>query len=843
MRREDIISVAISQGGPFHFQTLAKRTSNADLLDALSHAHMVVVLIAPYGSKAKTALVGWKSANVASARKAQEEQVKEKDKEIEKEKPKPALLNPCFVSLKNPKNKGSQETALTEAALAEYLWCKVDSQSLMPGDNVTFTLFQKGVAGEADEKLVVVQGGVSEGRSDDSALAGWKVSSEVGGKVFNPEKDEIYFIAKQQSHSLETRSGKIKIGPLRGDCAEVHDSLFDHNSALMALSPMNDKDAFHGLTILAEAIAYSMKNRDRDCVIYGHADTTGDAQYNMEISKLRAESVKALLDGNKNAWVNIAQKKGSVESLEKYLLAFHHAFGWDCDPGIVDHKISATTQAAIRNFQTSFNAEHEGNLRVTWEMDTETWGAIFHVIYEQLGMLVEAKGVNTKTAKVQYNPKEGGVVACGEKYPLEAKEKDGFKSQKNRRVEIAFVQQGKVMPKTRRDIRLNPIEIRAGERKAKESVKKDGITGLEMWCRHNLEGEEGHEKHEGKGEHHKEGKPEKSSPKHPRTANQNQILEVVPAILRGDEITLNAKFDRAPSEVNWTATGWTEEKKQGREVKVKVRGFRSEIEKVLPVKGVWAANFNPHVVKVSAKDELGNEIHGTVHAYPNISDTYTIDFSEKLKAFKKITESFKKVTHVLGRELELKYFEGKVVLEGGFKEDEKSSKAFFGFDVAVGFSPLFGGEMKFPIPIGGILEMVPRGLKDYAANVEADFDLSGEFNLNGHLIRKGVDDYRVTGGLSGSVKLGISMNAHIGKKLLELEVGMAAEISAKIPLVAEAEENFSVWKIGFEAEVSFEGLKGVMVWKILHGTWVKEKSVTLIGDVELVKKEKFWVIN
>ena len=70
---------------------------------------------------------------------------------------------------------------------------------------------------------------------------------------------------------------------------------------------------------------------------------------------------------------------------------------------------------------------------------------------------------------------------------------------------------------------------------------------------------------------------------------------------------------------------------------------------------------------------------------------------------------------------------------------------------------------------------------------------------------------------------------------------MAAEINAKAPLFIDASENFKKWQVGFEAQVSFEGLKGIMIWKILHGTWTKEKSVTLIDEIELFKSEPIWI--
>jgi outer membrane protein OmpA-like peptidoglycan-associated protein len=594
-----------NNGRSFGSNRFNQYTSPKEIILALSIRGEISILGAIYGSPANRQLTAWATAKTSLYRKVVEEKLEAEAAEVEKEKVKPRLFNPTWVWLADPKKPDCEEKSISEGTLYDSVWCKVDTEGLMPSDGVTYAIFLKAAAGGEDTKLTTLSGRVGEGRRDNAAVAGWMFEAKYAGKSLALDKDELYFIARRQSDNLEVTSGKIKVGPQKGDCAEVHDSLFDHNSALMALSPVGAADAFEALNILADALIYATDHEDRECLIYGHADTTGDAAYNVEISKLRAQSVRALLDGKKEDWVSIALKKGSNESLEKYLLAFHHAFGWECDPGIVDGTFSAATKAAVENFQSSFNGEHDGHLEVDGNMGRESWGAVFHILEEQLGLLVEAKGRDPKKLRMRYAAQDGGIVACGEKYPVDAKEKDGFKSQKNRRVEIAFVNTARGVPKTRREILLAPIEIRAGNVKVKEKATSS-ITGITLTCGH-----------ETQIESLRSDKKETFN----RKVKQGQVLEIVADIARGDKITLDAEGPGA-NDCEWITEGWDENKGSGKSFSISAKGVKR------PAEQLWIPHFKPHVIKVKANGKDGKELTAEVHAYPAEQSQVKIDFKK-----------------------------------------------------------------------------------------------------------------------------------------------------------------------------------------------------------------------
>lgn len=246
-----------------------------------------------------------------------------------KEEPTPSLFDPAWIGIVE-----GAETELDLAPLGMAVSCKVNTDHMSLGDNVVITVFLKGRNGAVDARLETLSGRVGEGRDDEAAVANWVVPETGDGSDLEPEKDKIYFVAKRNAEKLSVQSPIIGLARMPGKCAEVRDALFFRDSALMSLLPVGG-GAFASLGILADAFAYGSDHPDKAVILYGHADTTGVAGYNVSISRRRAEAVKALLDGAADAWVAIALEKGSHESLANLLSACATVFGWDCDPGAI----------------------------------------------------------------------------------------------------------------------------------------------------------------------------------------------------------------------------------------------------------------------------------------------------------------------------------------------------------------------------------------------------------------------------------------------------------------------------------------------------------------------------
>ncbi len=783
---------------------------------ALLRQGKIALVAAPYGSPARKQLDAWKGATLASSRKAMEEKAAEEAAEVEKEKPKPALVNPSWVRLEKPKSPEGKEDTLTCAAPSDSVWCKVETQGMMPGDSILFTVFLKGEKGAADMKLTSIAGRVGENRKDDSAVSKWMVESVIHGNPVTMEKDRFLFIAKCSAHNLELKGQELTVVPLEVDGIEVPDVLFAHNSALPLLCAPDerDEDGFSSLNHYAQALVYGAENPDLAILIYGHTDTSGGEAYNLELSRLRAEAVKALLDGDENAFTKVAKQKSGDETLSAYMDSFHKALRWDTaatqsegqpdgqgsdeNPAGASGPISRTV---IRNFQAAYNADFEGNLHVDGAMGTETWGAIFKVLRQQIGMLVEAKGGDPKQAKPRFVSEGGGIEACGEEYPIEAKEKDGFRSQKNRRVEIAFIPEAKPKPQVRKHVHVKPLPPKI------EKVDRPpaSVTSIDFWCGH---------------EHEK------------RKAKNGEVLEVVAATVGGDAITLRAQGEGAKDLV-WEAPGLFDGKKTGAEIKFTVHGFRSN-----PVTW-WFPDVLPQKYQLNVTAPGGKTLSCSIWNYPNDERTVEID---AWKAGKIIHDAVKKIAWVLKEEDEkhFEFLQGKVRGKTGFKEDaefdEFPTKVLFGYSIEAAFSPLIkcSLKVKYPTPISAI----PQMIKKYTADIDAYLELGGAISCTFSFLKESNKGKKFKGKGGGAIEIAIGLEANVGaSKILKVDGKGVSGFEVEVTHKEEDGKKSISEKLILEIEPMWSGLTASILFDLWDGTVSYSRKVTLLDPHKFEKIE------
>ncbi len=147
----------------------------------------------------------------AMAKAKQEAEKEVQEALLAEEKPKPKLISPEWVWLSDPKLPGCEEKVLSECALLDAAWCKVDTEGLMPGDLITFVIFLKGRDGKPDTSITTESGSVGKARKDEAAVGKHVINESVQGRKLDPKLDKIYFIAKQSSHKLEARSPDLKL--------------------------------------------------------------------------------------------------------------------------------------------------------------------------------------------------------------------------------------------------------------------------------------------------------------------------------------------------------------------------------------------------------------------------------------------------------------------------------------------------------------------------------------------------------------------------------------------------------------------------------------------------------
>jgi peptidoglycan hydrolase-like protein with peptidoglycan-binding domain len=231
------------------------------------------------------------------------------------------------------------------------------------------------------------------------------------------------------------------------DFIEIADIHFNHNCALPCL---DSKGELIGL--LAQAFEYAKKYPDRECIVEGHADTSGDPDYNLAISKRRGEAVKALLSNEISLWNGVVDANGSnhkieTEDYQATLKGLAEKYSWPCDPGAVDNKNGPKTEAAVKGFQTEYNKRFSKDLKVDGSVGPKTWEAIGLTIRSLLEDHLKNNLKLDPIPKITYGYPDGnGIYPCGESCPIENAGDSDYKSAENRRVELVFYKKGDPAP-------------------------------------------------------------------------------------------------------------------------------------------------------------------------------------------------------------------------------------------------------------------------------------------------------------------------------------------------------------------------------------------------------------
>lgn len=255
-------------------------------------------------------------------------------------------------------------------------------------------------------------------------------------------------------------SFKFILGPITVQFIEMEDALFHHNSAvLMPETPtasagdqgtaVPDSPQTSGLDVIKTTIVEVEKNPEKMVFIAGHTDTSGDLQYNVELSELRAKGTHAFLKGKRDDWVKVAEDKHKVEDYKQILKWVAKKKAFPCDPGTVNDTHDNATTTAVKRFQESYNKAFSKSIKEDGIVGKETWGAFFDVYEEQLHIILNIEPEKLQKIRDGIKFLEDGkpFVGCGESHPIEDPKRDNFRSATNRRVEILFFEKDE-KPKT-----------------------------------------------------------------------------------------------------------------------------------------------------------------------------------------------------------------------------------------------------------------------------------------------------------------------------------------------------------------------------------------------------------
>ncbi|MGL1900746.1 MAG: OmpA family protein [Fibrobacterales bacterium] len=232
--------------------------------------------------------------------------------------------------------------------------------------------------------------------------------------------------------NTEIESETLKL-PRKSQClslVEVNSAVFNQNGILPSLDENN-----YIIKALCASYRYMKEWPDKEITIYGHADTTGSADSDFEVSLDRAQAVKALLAGDSALWKSIAKKSGTVFDYQRYLKFLSLVYGWNTDPGTVDGKTTEQTASALQQFQDEYNQKYNKSIDVDGFIGPDTWGAFLDIIRDKA---LTGADASAQSLKPLFYKEHNGLFPCGSLYPISNTSIDGFHSDSDSRVEIQF---------------------------------------------------------------------------------------------------------------------------------------------------------------------------------------------------------------------------------------------------------------------------------------------------------------------------------------------------------------------------------------------------------------------
>ena len=257
---------------------------------------------------------------------------------------------------------------------------------------------------------------------------------------------EYWFEAHHPKAEAAVTSSRLVLPPRKRysvEFVEVPDVLFNHDSAV----PLFDGDG-RLVESIVTALAYAADNPGKELVVFGHCDRSGRENYNVRLSGLRARAVKALVDDDAGAFYAAIEQNNRVDDRQTFLQTLSESYGWPCAPGSIDNKDGPKTRSAVESFQRHYNSLGCGSIAVDGEIGPQTWKALFAVVRSLIVQEYDERCGNKPLPSISYGLDGEGICACGESFPVEKPDRDGYESKTNRRVELVFADKGRMPPIT-----------------------------------------------------------------------------------------------------------------------------------------------------------------------------------------------------------------------------------------------------------------------------------------------------------------------------------------------------------------------------------------------------------
>jgi len=162
---------------------------------------------------------------------------------------------------------------------------------------------------------------------------------------------------------------------------------FDRDSALAVPGPWTTEGA-HPLAALVQALVGLVHRPDHQLLIAGHGDASGNAGHNQSLSARRCDALRALIEGDADAWIEHARAQGSLRDVLAYTEYLGARRAWSCARGLdvdsIGVQADTQTRESVGAFQGDYNSRFQAELAVDGICGGQTLGAMFEVLHDEL---------------------------------------------------------------------------------------------------------------------------------------------------------------------------------------------------------------------------------------------------------------------------------------------------------------------------------------------------------------------------------------------------------------------------------------------------------------------------
>ena len=146
----------------------------------------------------------------------------------------------------------------------------------------------------------------------------------------------------------------------------------------------------HVVPYFLSAIERALERTDAVVFVLGHASTQEQASLAGE----RSRAVRALVEDDPEAWVELATASGSLRDVKAYFAHLSNKRGWPCPVEFIDEVDDESAKTSVAAFQQAFNQRFRKDILVDGVCGPQTLGAVFAVLRDEYSTWMHDRGLS-----------------------------------------------------------------------------------------------------------------------------------------------------------------------------------------------------------------------------------------------------------------------------------------------------------------------------------------------------------------------------------------------------------------------------------------------------------------